>query len=312
MIVVEEVTKRYGAKVAVDDVSFVVQPGVVTGFLGPNGAGKSTMMRLILGLDAPSAGHATVNGKAYRDHPAPMREVGAMLEARAIHTGRSAFSHLLAMAQTHGIGRSRVDEVIDLVGLREVARKRVGGFSLGMGQRLGLAAAMLGDPATLILDEPANGLDPEGMRWIRTLIRGAAAEGRTVFVSSHLMSEMSVTADRLIVIGRGRLIADTTVEDFVRRASGDVVRVVTPDAVRLREVLATAGAVIAGEPSGPLEVQGLTAAQIGEIAAVNAVVLHELTPEQASLEDAFMRMTHDAVEYHAAETGESPAVEAAV
>ncbi len=312
MIVVEGVTKRYGAKVAVDDVSFVVQPGVVTGFLGPNGAGKSTMMRLILGLDAPSAGHATVNGKAYRDHPAPMREVGAMLEARAIHTGRSAFSHLLAMAQTHGIGRSRVDEVIDLVGLREVARKRVGGFSLGMGQRLGLAAAMLGDPATLILDEPANGLDPEGMRWIRTLIRGAAAEGRTVFVSSHLMSEMSVTADRLIVIGRGRLMADTTVEDFVRRASGDVVRVVTPDAARLREVLAAAGAVIAGEPSGPLEVQGLTAARIGEIAAANAVVLHELTPEQASLEDAFMRMTHDAVEYHAVGTGEPPALEAAV
>jgi len=239
MIDVRGVSKSYGEKLAVDDLSFVVRPGTVTGFLGPNGAGKSTMMRLILGLDAPNAGTVTVNGKHYRDHAAPLHQVGAMLEARAIHTGRSAYNHLLAMAQTHGIGRTRVAEVIDLVGLQEVARKRVGGFSLGMGQRLGIASALLGDPDTLILDEPANGLDPEGIRWIRDLLRRLAAEGRTVFVSSHLMSEMSQTADQLIVIGRGRLIADTSVEEFVRRASSDVVRVRTPAPDRLRELLGT-------------------------------------------------------------------------
>jgi len=226
-------TKDYGEKRAVDDLSFIVRPGIVTGFLGPNGSGKSTTMRLTLGLDRPTAGTATVNGRRYRDHPVPLHEVGALLEARSVHTGRSAYNHLLALAQTHGISRRRVDELIDMVGLRAVARKRVGQFSLGMGQRLGIAAAMLGDPHTLLLDEPVNGLDPEGIHWIRNLLKGLAAEGRTVFVSSHLMGEMSLTADHLIVIGRGRLIADLGVEEFVRRASKKVVRVRTPQATEL-------------------------------------------------------------------------------
>src|ERR1051325_10906890 len=223
MIEARNLTKDYGEKSAVDGLSFTVQPGTVTGFPGPNGSGKSTTMRLILGLDAPTGGDVTVNGKHYRDHAAPLHEVGALLEARSVHTGRSAYYHLLALAQTHGISRKRVDAMVDLVGLHEVARKRAGGFSLGMGQRLGIAAALLGDPHTLLLDEPVNGLDPEGIRWIRTMLKGLAAEGRAVFVSSHLMSEMAQTADHLIVIGRGRLIADTTVDDFVRRASGGVV-----------------------------------------------------------------------------------------
>jgi len=239
MITVENVTKRYGDKVAVDDLSFEVKPGIVTGFLGPNGAGKSTTMRLILGLDAPTAGTVTLDGRHYAELPAPLHEVGAMLEARAVHTGRSAYNHLLALAQTHGIGRSRVSEVIELVGIQDVARKRVGGFSLGMGQRLGVAAALLGDPAVLILDEPANGLDPEGILWIRTLLKRLAKEGRTVFLSSHLMAEMAQTADHLVVIGRGRLIADTSVEEFVDRAStGAAVRVVSPQATALRDALA--------------------------------------------------------------------------
>ena len=220
MIEVRDLSKSYGDKLAVDQLTFNVRPGMVTGFLGPNGAGKSTTMRVILGLDRPTGGSTTVNGKAYRDHAAPLREVGAILEARAIHTGRTAYTHLVALAQTHGIPRSRVDEVIALVGLQDVAHKRVGSFSLGMGQRLGIAAALLGDPKTLILDEPSNGLDPEGIRWIRNLLRSLAAEGRTVFVSSHLMSEMSMMADWLIVVGRGRLIADSTVEGFVKLASG--------------------------------------------------------------------------------------------
>jgi ABC-2 type transport system ATP-binding protein len=300
MIEAHSMTKRYGEKVAVDDLSFTVRPGIVTGFLGPNGAGKSTTMRLILGLDAPTHGNVTVNGKAYREHAAPLHEVGTLLEARAIHTGRSAYNHLLALARTHGIGARRVDEVIDLVGLQEVARKRVGGFSLGMGQRLGIAAALLGDPETLILDEPANGLDPEGIRWIRTLLRDLAAEGRTIFVSSHLMSEMSLMADQLIVVGRGRLIASTTVADFIRQASSDVVRVRTPDPQRLAAALAGEHVtVISGKEPGVLEVQGLRSDQIGDIAAARGIALHELTPEQASLEEAFMRLTHDAVEYHA-------------
>ena len=300
MIEAESMTKRYGEKVAVDDLSFTVRPGIVTGFLGPNGAGKSTTMRLIIGLDAPTAGNVTVNGKAYRDHRAPLHEVGTLLEARAIHTGRSAYNHLLALAQTHGFGARRVDEVIDLVGLREVARKRVGGFSLGMGQRLGIAAALLGDPETLILDEPANGLDPEGIRWIRTLLRDLAAEGRTIFVSSHLMSEMSLMADQLIVVGRGRLIASTTVDDFIRQASSDVVRVRTPDPQRLAAALAgDKVTVISGKEQGVLEVQGLRSDDIGDVAAAQGIALHELTPEQASLEEAFMRLTKDAVEYHA-------------
>ena len=231
MIEVEHVTKRYGDKVAVKDLSFVIRPGIVTGFLGPNGAGKSTTMRVILGLDKPTAGSARVNGHAYREFPAPLHEVGAMLEARAIHTGRSAYNHLLAMAQTHGIGRRRVEEMIELVGLTDVARKRAGGFSLGMGQRLGIAAALLGDPGTLILDEPANGLDPEGILWIRNLMKRLAAEGKTVFLSSHLMAEISQTAEHLIVIGRGRLIADTSVSEIVAEASeGAAVLVRTPQA----------------------------------------------------------------------------------
>ena len=298
MIEVRGVTKRYGDKVAVDDVTFSVQPGLVTGFVGPNGAGKSTLMRLILGLDGPNAGTLSVNGRAYRDHAAPLHEVGAMLEARAIHPGRSAFSHLLAMAQTHSIPRGRVDEVIDTVGLHDVAHKRVGTFSLGMFQRLGIAAALLGDPATVVLDEPSNGLDPEGILWIRTLLKGLAAEGRTVFVSSHHMSEMAITADHLIVIGRGHLIADTSVAEFVREASSNVVRVRTPDASRLTQALAASGVGVSLD-GGPevLVVSGLSAEQVGQAAFANQILLYELTPEQASLEEAFMRMTRDAVEF---------------
>lgn len=298
MIDVRGITKRYGDKVALDDVTFAVQPGIVTGFVGPNGAGKSTLMRLIIGLDAPSAGSVSVNGRAYRDHAAPLHEVGAMLEARAIHPGRSAFGHLLAMAHTHGIARVRVDEVIDIVGLHDVAHRRVGTFSLGMFQRLGIAAALLGDPATLVLDEPSNGLDPEGILWIRTLLKGLAAEGRTVFVSSHHMSEMALTADHLIVIGRGHLIADTSVADFVREASSNVVRVRTPDASRLTAALGGDGVSVSHDGAlDVLEVSGLSAEQVGRAAFANRILLYELTPEQASLEEAFMRMTRDAVEF---------------
>ncbi|MGH2881399.1 MAG: ABC transporter ATP-binding protein [Solirubrobacteraceae bacterium] len=303
MITVENVTKRYGDKVAVDDLSFEVKPGIVTGFLGPNGAGKSTTMRLILGLDAPTAGTVTLDGRKYRDLPAPLHEVGAMLEARAIHTGRSAYNHLLALAQTHGIGRSRVNEVIDLVGIQDVARKRVGGFSLGMGQRLGVAAALLGDPDVLILDEPANGLDPEGILWIRTLLKRLAKEGRTVFLSSHLMAEMAQTADHLVVIGRGRLIADTSVAEFVGRAStGAAVRVVSPQAAELRDALARREARVDSVERDVLEVHGLSWQAIGEIALAEQIVLAELTPLQLSLEQAFMRLTGESVEYHAAYT----------
>jgi ABC-2 type transport system ATP-binding protein len=294
-------TKRYGEKLAVDDLSFVVRPGVVTGFLGPNGAGKSTTMRLILGLDAPTRGSVTVNGRPYRDHPAPLAEVGALLEARAIHTGRSAYLHLRALAETQGIGRDRVDEVIRLVGLVEVAKRRVGTFSLGMGQRLGMAAALLGDPRTLVLDEPSNGLDPEGIRWMRNLLRGLAADGRTVFVSSHLMSEMSMMADHLIVVGKGRLIADTSVEEFVRLASGDAVFIRTPDGARLRAAITREGATVEDTEDDAFTARGLTPAAVGEIAAANGIVLHELSPAQASLEEAFMQLTRDAVEYHAGE-----------
>ena len=301
MIEVRNLSKDYGAKRAVDDVSFTVEPGIVTGFLGPNGAGKSTTMRLILGLDAPTAGTATINGKRYREHRAPLHEVGALLEARSVHTGRSAYSHLLALAQTHGIPRRRVDELIDLVGLHEVARKRAGAFSLGMGQRLGIATALLGDPQTLLLDEPVNGLDPEGIQWIRNLLKGLAAEGRTVFVSSHLMSEMALTAEHLIVVGRGRVIADTTMEEFVRQASGQLVRVRAPQATRLRELLLGPDIAVTSSESGLLEISGLTAEQVGETAAAHGMVLHELTPLQASLEEAFMELTRDEVEYKAAE-----------
>jgi ABC-2 type transport system ATP-binding protein len=322
VIDVRGVSKRYGEKLAVDDLTFTVAPGVVTGFLGPNGAGKSTMMRLILGLDAPTRGTVRVNGCAYRQLSAPLHEIGAMLEAHAIHTGRSAYNHLLALAQTHGIPSSRVEEVIEMVGLREVARKRVGSFSLGMGQRLGVAAALLGDPATVILDEPANGLDPEGIHWIRNLLKSLAAEGRTVFLSSHLMSEMAQTADHLIVIGRGRLIADTSVAEFVRRASSDAnVRVRSPQAAELRDALGLvrrgveAQVQVESIEEGLLEVSGLSGEQIGEIALEARIVISELTPQQASLEEAFMSLTGESVEYRASAgeengTGESVKVAA--
>jgi ABC-2 type transport system ATP-binding protein len=300
MIEARGLTKRYGDKLAVDDLSFVVRPGVVTGFLGPNGAGKSTTMRMILGLDEPTSGTVTVNGKLYRDHFDPLSEVGALLEARSIHTGRSAFNHLLALAQTSGIPRSRVDDVIDAVGLRDVARKRVGGFSLGMGQRLGIAAALLGDPQTVILDEPVNGLDPEGIRWVRDLLIRLAAEGRTIFVSSHLMSEMALTATELIVIGRGRLIAETSVADFIARAARNVVRVRTPEVSRLTSLLSGADVSVTTISDGALQVAGLTCDEIGITAADHAITLLELAPQQASLEEAFMDLTADDVEFHAA------------
>jgi ABC-2 type transport system ATP-binding protein len=297
MIEARNLSKRYGHKLAVDDLTFRIEPGVVTGFLGPNGAGKSTTMRLLLGLDRPTAGQARINGRRYADHPAPLREVGALLEAKAIHTGRSARNHLLALAATTGIPRRRVDEVIGLVGLDSVAGKRAGGFSLGMGQRLGIASALLGDPGTLLLDEPVNGLDPEGILWIRNLLKALAAEGRTVFVSSHLMSEMALTASHLIVVGRGRLIADVSVDDLTRRAARDLVTVRTPEAARLRDLLAADGVRITSHGEDLLEVAGVDSAHIGRVAAAGAVPLVELTPAKASLEDAFMEITRDSVEF---------------
>ena len=284
-----------------------MRPGTVTGFLGPNGSGKSTTMRLILGLDAPTRGDVTVNGKHYREHVAPLHEVGALLEARSVHTGRSGYNHLLALAHTHGIPRRRVDELIDLVGLHDVARKRAGKFSLGMGQRLGIAAALLGDPSTVMLDEPVNGLDPEGIRWMRNLLKGLAAEGRTVFVSSHLMSEMALTADHLVVIGRGRKIADTSTKEFLSQASGNVVRVRSPQAAELERLVAGPNVTVAVLEPGLLEVHGLTAAQIGDAAAAGGVVLHELTPKEASLEEAFMDLTREDVEFKAAELADEEA-----
>jgi len=298
-------TKDYGHKRAVDGLDFTVRPGLVTGFLGPNGSGKSTTMRLILGLDAPTAGDVTVNGKHYRKHRSPMHEVGALLEARSVHTGRSAYNHLLSLAQTHGIGKRRVDELVDLVGLHEVSRQRAGKFSLGMGQRLGIASALLGDPSTLLLDEPSNGLDPEGIHWMRNLLRSLAADGRTVFVSSHLMSEMALTAEHLIVIGRGRLIADTSVEDFVRRASSKQVRVRSPDAARLFDALTGEGISMRSLERGLIEISGLGADQIGEAAAARGIVLYELTPMQATLEEAFMSLTSEDVEFRAGEHPEA-------
>jgi ABC-2 type transport system ATP-binding protein len=293
-------TKIYGRKKAVDDLTFTVQPGVVTGFLGPNGAGKSTTMRMILGLDSPSAGSVRVNGKLYREHSAPLHEVGALLEARSIHTGRSAYNHLLALAQTGGISRARVEEVIDLVGLREVARKRAGGFSLGMGQRLGIASALLGDPHTLILDEPVNGLDPDGIRWIRNLLKSLAAQGRTVFVSSHMMSEMAQTAEHLIVIGRGRLIADTSMEEFIASSSHNLVRVRTTDPDRLAAVLKGPDVSVVAAPGDALEVSGLSTDQIGIAAGHAGLTLLELSAQKTSLEEAFMDLTRDDVEFHGA------------
>ncbi len=299
MIEARGLTKKYGEKVAVDDLTFSVRPGTVTGFLGPNGAGKSTTMRMVLGLDAPTSGTVTVGGKPYAEHDKPLQAVGALLEAKAVHTSRSAYNHLRALAATHGISRHRVDEVIELVGLQDVARKRAGGFSLGMGQRLGIASALLADPETLILDEPVNGLDPEGIRWVRDLLRSLAADGHTVFVSSHLMSEMALTADHLIVVGRGRLMADMPMAEFIARASTNVVVVRSPQAPELASALAGPDVVVTSTERGLLEVTGLSAAQIGDRARDLGIGLHELSPQQASLEEAFMEMTRDEVEYHA-------------
>lgn len=303
MIEAQQLTKRYGEKTAVDGLDFTVRPGTVTGFLGPNGAGKSTTMRMIVGLDAPTRGSVTVNGQRYARHRAPLQEVGALLEAKSIHPGRSAHHHLRALALTHGIPRRRVDEVVGLAGLGSVAKKRAGAFSLGMGQRLGIAAALLGDPQTVMLDEPVNGLDPEGVLWIRNLLTSLAAEGRTVFVSSHLMSEVALVADHLIVVGRGRLLADTTVRDLVREAGGDTVKVATNEPARLRDVLAGPGVDITGRiGSEELQVTGVSAREIGLKAAEHGIPLFELTTKAVSLEEAFMELTRDAVEYHGSTT----------
>jgi ABC-2 type transport system ATP-binding protein len=299
MIEVRGLTKRYGAKIAVDDLTFGIEPGKVTGFLGPNGAGKTTTMRCILGLDYPDKGTVTVDGKAFRDHAYPMREVGALLDAKAVHGGRSAYNHLLCLAQTNSLPRRRVNEVLELVGLAEVAKKRSKGFSLGMSQRLGIAATLLGDPKMVMFDEPVNGLDPEGILWIRNLMKALAAEGRTVFVSSHLMSEMENTADHLIVIGRGRLIADCTMKEFVARASGAAVRVRTPSADQFIRAVSAKGATAGTDDDGSIEVRGMTAEQVGDLAFSEGIRLHELTMVRASLEEAFMELTADSVEYHA-------------
>ena len=301
VIEAQALTKRYGPKTAVDDLSFEVRPGFVTGFLGPNGSGKSTTMRLLLGLDRPTAGRSLINGKSYVDFAAPLHEVGALLEARAVHTGRSARNHLLAMAATNRIPRSRVDEMVGLVGLEDVAGKRVGGFSLGMGQRLGIASALLGDPGVLLLDEPVNGLDPEGILWIRNLLKALAAEGRTVFVSSHLMSEMAVTASEVIVIGRGKLIASGSVAEVIRGAGSGVVLVRTTEAERLASLLTSATHNIQKLAPDLLQVSGMDSAAIGLVAARERIPLIELTPQQATLEEAFMEITRDAVEFHGSE-----------
>lgn len=297
MIKANALTKRYSDKLAVDDLSFTVQPGMVTGFLGPNGAGKSTTMRMIVGLDAPTSGTVTVNGRPYAEHARPLQEVGVLLEARAIHTGRSARNHLLAMAATSGIERKRVDEVIGMVGLTDVAARRAGAFSLGMGQRLGLASALLGDPETLILDEPVNGLDPDGVRWIRTLLKGLADEGRTVFLSSHLMSEMALTADHVIVVGRGRLLRDQSMADFIADASSDVVRVRTPRASELAGLLTGDSITVRSVGEQTLEVEGHSSDRIGTVAAQAGITLFELSTQAASLEEAYMALTENSVDY---------------
>jgi ABC-2 type transport system ATP-binding protein len=299
MIEIHDVTKRYGTTVAVDHLSFQVREGEVTGFLGPNGAGKSTTMRMMVGLDLPNSGQVTINGSRYADLRFPLHQVGALLEARAVHPGRSARNHLRWLADSNGIGRRRVDEVLELVGLSDVADRRSGGFSLGMGQRLGIATALLGDPGTLLLDEPVNGLDPEGIQWIRQLLRNLAAEGRSVLVSSHLMSEMALTADRLIVVGKGRLIAEGTVDEVIRSSSIGYVHVDTADPAALHRLLDDAGADVAIGTDNTLNVSGLAAREIGTIAGSAGIVLYELAPRQASLEDAFMELTRDAAEYRA-------------
>lgn len=300
MIELEGLTKRFGAKTAVDHLSFQVRPGVVTGFLGPNGAGKSTTMRMMLDLDNPTSGTVRIDGKHYRDLPEPLKHIGALLDAKAMHGGRSAYNNLLCLAQSNRIPESRVAEVLDLVGLTAVAKKKSKGFSLGMGQRLGIAAALLGDPEILMFDEPVNGLDPEGILWIRNLMKGLASEGRTIFVSSHLMSEMALTADHLIVIGQGKLLADMSMADFIHENSRSYVRVRSPQQERLKDVLHEAGIDAISVPAtGTLEIDGVASEQLGELAAQHQIVLHELSPQRASLEEAFMRMTADSVEYHA-------------
>ncbi len=312
MITARGLTKRYGDTLAVDNLSFEVRPGIVTGFLGPNGSGKSTTMRMIVGLDTPSSGAVTVHGRAYRDLPAPIQNVGAMLDAKAMHGGRTAWQHLRWSAQAAGIARQRVDAVLETVGLADVANRKVGGFSLGMSQRLGIATALLGDPPVLLFDEPVNGLDPEGIVWVRTLMRQLAAEGRTVFVSSHLMSEMQETADHVLVIGQGRLIADASMASFTIRGSGGDVWVASPELDALGPFLRTAGGAIAADRDGGALVTGMEAARIGEIAAMHRITLHELTPRRASLESAFMELTRDRVEYRANGSGpDRPATEEA-
>ncbi|CAM3922124.1 ABC transporter ATP-binding protein [Kibdelosporangium persicum] len=297
MIEARGLTKRYGKTLAVNDLSFTVQPGRVTGFLGPNGAGKSTTMRMMLGLDNPTSGEALIDGKHYRELRHPLRKIGALLDAKWVHPNRSAYAHLRWMAVSNKIPVSRVDEVLDLVGLTAVAKKRAGGFSLGMSQRLGIAGALLGDPEVLLFDEPVNGLDPEGILWIRKFMHRLADEGRTVLVSSHLLSEMSLTAQELVVIGRGRLIAQRSTEDFIHAATENTVKVRSPQASKLRDLLAGTDAALRDDADA-LIVSGLDAAQIGEMAAANQVVLHELSPQRGSLEEAFMQLTGDSVEYH--------------
>jgi ABC-2 type transport system ATP-binding protein len=300
MIEIHALTKTYGSTTAVSDLTFTVQPGVVTGFLGPNGAGKSTTMRMILGLDEPTSGSVLVNGRPPRNHAAPLHEIGGMLDPRAVHPSRSAYHHLLALAQTSGIRKSRVDEVIDAVGLRSVAGRRAGKFSLGMSQRLGIAAALLGDPATIVLDEPVNGLDVEGIRWIRGILQDLAAQGKTVFVSSHLMSEIAQTATNLIVIGRGRLIADTGMDEFMAQAAPSSVRVRSTDPVALARMLRAPGVTVTESADGALTVTGASTAQVGAVAGAAGITVLELATEQASLEDVFVGLTQDAVEYRAA------------
>lgn len=297
MIVADNLTKRYGDKTAVDGVSFTVAPGRVTGFLGPNGAGKSTTMRMIVGLDRPTAGRVTVGGQDYRQLRSPLTEVGVLLDAKAVHTGRSARDHLRAMAATHGIGRQRVDEVIELTGIGSVAGKRAGGFSLGMGQRLGIAAALLGDPHTLILDEPVNGLDPEGVRWVRQFVRHLAAEGRTVLLSSHLMSEMSQTADHVIVLGRGRVLADAPLPELVRTWTTTTLLVRSPRLSELVAALEIPDATVSAVEPGAAQITGITPQSVGDIAAARGIPLYELSPRVGSLEDAYLALTDDAVEY---------------
>ncbi|TDC72486.1 ABC transporter ATP-binding protein [Streptomyces hainanensis] len=304
MIELSDLTKRYGAKTAVEGLTFSVRPGVVTGFLGPNGAGKSTTMRMMLGLDHPTDGEVRIDGRRYAELRDPLTFIGALLEARSVHPGRTAYHHLQCLAQSNGIPTRRIDEVLDLVGLTAVARKRPKGFSLGMGQRLGIASAMLGDPRILMFDEPVNGLDPEGIHWIRNLMKRLAAEGRTVFVSSHLMSEMALTAEHLVVIGRGRLLADTSMARFIEENARTSVRVRSPEPERLREALEGAGLAPARRPDGGFEVEGGDTARVGELAAEHRVTLHELSVERASLEEAFMRLTHGTVEYQAHDGGD--------